>query len=214
MNTTTHPPGAPTGVGIRIRQRRQALGLSTADVAERTGLGTDRIERLESGPFALTGLELVQLARALELTVSELVGRHRPVAPAAAPLAPDLQPMRKPECVELLRTGQIGRLAYNGADGLVVFPVNYRWIGDVIVFRTAADSGVAQYDLEPVAFELDFLDEGMHDGWSVLVNGVVRPAEDGERAAAGAVEPWAGGTRQACMTVEPRRITGRRIRSW
>ncbi|MFK4084822.1 helix-turn-helix domain-containing protein [Kribbella sp. NPDC020789] len=214
MTTTTHSPRVPSDVGIRIRQRRQALGLSTADVADRTGLATDRIERFETGPFSLTGLELIRLARALDLTVRELVGRHQPAGSATGPLAPQLQPMRKPECVELLRAGQVGRLAYNGAEGLVVFPVNYRWIGEVIVFRTAADSSIAQYDLEPVAFELDFVDEALHDGWSVLVNGMVRPAEDAEQAAAGAVDAWAGGARQACMAVEPGRITGRRIRSW
>ncbi|WP_329000191.1 hypothetical protein OHA18_37870 [Kribbella sp. NBC_00709] len=52
--------------------------------------------------------------------------------------------------------------------------VNWCTLGELILFRTASDSAVAQYDLDPIAFELDVVDEGMHDGWSVLVDGMSR----------------------------------------
>ncbi|WP_432877278.1 hypothetical protein ACQPYH_28410 [Kribbella sp. CA-245084] len=55
----------------------------------------------------------------------------------------------------------------------------------------------------------------MQDGWSVLVNGTVRPAVDLEiEAVRNRVEPWAGGTRDTYLAIERHRVTGRRIRSW
>lgn len=209
MDTRT---AASSNVGTRIRHRRQALGLSTAEVAERAGLAASRVEYVESGPFALTGAELVRLAHALDLSVHDLT-TERITPHHRSPVAPALEPMRKAECRQLIEAGTVGRIAYAGADGIVVIPVNYCTLGEFIVFRTAADSVVAQYDLEPIVFELDSFDEGMHDGWSVLVNGVVRPAVATEIEAVH-VEPWAGGTRDTYLTIEPRRTTGRRIRSW
>ena len=215
MDTRSQTAGRPSDLGIRIRGRRLALGLSTAEVAERAGLSTERIENIETRPFALTGAELVRLSRALDISVGDLTGPYRPRTPRRSPTAPVLEPMRKEECVKLIDAGDVGRIAYNGADELVVIPVNYCYLNDLIIFRTAADSAVAQFDLAPITFEIDFTDEALHDGWSVLVHGMVRPVTREELdAARGRVEPWAGGTRESYMAIDPRRITGRRIRSW
>ncbi|TCC07839.1 helix-turn-helix domain-containing protein [Kribbella soli] len=201
-------------LGTRIRHRRQALGLTIAEVSDRTGLESGRLDHIETRPFALTGAELVRLAHALDLTVTDLTA-DRPKAARRAPAAPVLDPMRKEECRRLIEAGSVGRIAYDGVDGLVVIPVNYCTLGELIVFRTAADSAVAQYDLAPIVFELDVVDEGMHNGWSVMVNGTVRPALDTEiESVHDRVEPWAGGTRDTYMTIDPHRTTGRRIRSW
>jgi transcriptional regulator with XRE-family HTH domain len=206
--------GRHSDLGTRIRHRRQSLGLTLAEVAIRTRLDAGRIHHIETGPFALTGAELVRLSHALDLTVTDLTGdRSKP--DRRTPVAPALDPMRKEECGRLIDAGSVGRIAYNGVDGLVVIPVNYCTLGELIVFRTTADSAVAQYDLEPIVFELDAFDEGMHDGWSVVVNGTVRPAVDTEVASVhNRVEPWAGGTRDTYMVIDPHRTTGRRIRSW
>ncbi|MER7246891.1 pyridoxamine 5'-phosphate oxidase family protein [Kribbella sp. NPDC000426] len=210
----TQTAGGPSELGTRIRHRRLALGLRPSEVAERTGLTTDRIEQIESRPFALSGGELVRLAHALGVTVPDLTGPPAPTT-ALRPTAPVLEPMRTDECITLIRSATVGRIAYRGVDELVVIPVNYCYRDELIIFRTAADSAVAQYDLEPIAFELDLFDEGMQDGWSVLVNGTVRPATEPEiRTAHDHVEPWAGGTRETYLAIEPRRITGRRIRNW
>jgi nitroimidazol reductase NimA-like FMN-containing flavoprotein (pyridoxamine 5'-phosphate oxidase superfamily) len=128
--------------------------------------------------------------------------------------APVLEPLRREECVKLIDRGGVGRIAYNGADELVVIPVNYCHVNGLIIFRTAADSAVAQYDLAPIAFEIDHTDERSKDGWSVLVQGMVRPVTSQELdAARDRVEPWAGGTRESYMAIEPHHITGRRVRS-
>jgi len=207
--------GTSSNLGTRIRHRRLALGLSTTEVAGRAALTRDRVEHIETRPFALTGAELVRLAHALDLTVDDLTGPHRPTSTRRRPLAPLLEPMRKEECVKLIEAGGLGRIAYNAAAELSVFPVNYTTLGELIAFRTAADSAVAQYDLGPIAFEIDHFDESMRDGWSVLVNGMVRPATGPEADTVhDRVEPWVGGTRDTFMVIEPHRVTGRRIRSW
>lgn len=202
-------------LGIRIRHRRQALGLTIADVADRTGLTVARVEHLETPAFAVTGGELVRLAHALDTDVEGLTGTAHPRTSGPPVVMPLLEPMRKDECTKLIEAGVVGRIAYDGVDGLIVIPINYCMLGELIIFRTASDSAVAQYDLARIAFELDVVDEGLRDGWSVLVNGVVRPAIDLEiEAVRDRVEPWAGGTRDAYMAIEPHRLTGRRIRSW
>jgi transcriptional regulator with XRE-family HTH domain len=215
MDTRSQTTDEPSDLGLRIRDRRLALGLSTAEVAERTDLNVERIEHIETQPFALTGGELARLSRALDITIGNLTGPHHPRTARRPPTAPVLQPMRPEECITLIEAGDVGRIAYSRADELLVIPVNYCYLNELILFRTAADSAVAQYDLAPIAFELDFIDRGFRDGWSVLVNGTVRPATVEEsKAARGLVEPWAGSTRETHMVIEPRRITGRRIRSW
>lgn len=214
MDTRSQTAGRPSDLGIRISRRRLALGLSTEEVAQRTGLSTDRVEHIETRPFALTGGELVRLAQALDISIEDLTRPNHPRTPRHRPVSPVLEPMRKEECLKLIDAGGVGRIAYTGADDLVVIPVNYCYLNDLIIFRTAADSAVAQYGLAPIAFQIDFVDEGFQDGWSVLVNGMVRPATAQETdAARDRVEPWAGGTRDSYMAIEPHRTTGRRIRS-
>ncbi|WP_406054719.1 pyridoxamine 5'-phosphate oxidase family protein [Kribbella sp. NBC_00889] len=215
MNTKSQTAGRPSDLGIRIRRRRLALGLSMAEVAQRTGLSTDRVEHIETRPFALTGGELVRLARALDISIEDLTRLDHARTPRHQPVSPILEPMREEECLKLIDAGGVGRIAYNGADDLVVIPVNYCYLNNLIIFRTAADSAVAQYGLAPIAFQIDFVDKGLQDGWSVLVNGMVRPATAQETdAARDRVEPWAGGTRDSYMAIEPHRTSGRRIRSW
>ena len=67
-----------------------------------------------------------------------------------------------PECLHLLRTGGVGRVVWQDDDeGLTVLPVNYRVIGDSVVFRTTR-----------VAFQVDEIDRATAVGWSVLVRGM------------------------------------------
>ncbi|MFI6674299.1 pyridoxamine 5'-phosphate oxidase family protein [Kribbella sp. NPDC050470] len=147
MDTRTQPVEVPGDFGNRVRHRRTELGLSTSEVAERTGMSTRRIEQVETRPVALTAGELARLARALGTTISELSAPLQHRTTRRARMGPLLEPMRRDECVKLVESGVVGRIAFNSADGLVVIPINYCWVGDLIVFRTAADSAVAQYDL-------------------------------------------------------------------
>ena len=79
-----------------------------------------------------------------------------------------------PECLHLLRTGGVGRVAWqDNAEGLTVLPVNYRVIGDSVVFRTSAASTLVRLTRPTrVAFQVDEIDRATAVGWSVLVRGM------------------------------------------
>ncbi|MEV7934866.1 MULTISPECIES: helix-turn-helix domain-containing protein [unclassified Kitasatospora] len=63
-----HPDGDPAGALARaVRERRTALGLSTADLAKRADLTDAQIRAIEAGHVAPTLPLLTALSRALEV---------------------------------------------------------------------------------------------------------------------------------------------------
>ncbi|MFI6483556.1 pyridoxamine 5'-phosphate oxidase family protein [Nonomuraea sp. NPDC050663] len=129
---------------------------------------------------------------------------------------PRLVELSPEECLWLISPGGVGRVAFAGFDGPVVFPVNYRVHDGDIVFRTRED-GVMDHDLRTglpgvdvkIAFEVDRVDDTLRAGWSVLVQGPVHHLPRGEAPAD--VESWAGGERELAARIRPQKITGRRI---
>lgn len=61
-------------IGQRLRARRVELGLTIADVAERSGLSLPYVSNLERGRGNPTLDALTVLARALEVTLAALMG--------------------------------------------------------------------------------------------------------------------------------------------
>jgi nitroimidazol reductase NimA-like FMN-containing flavoprotein (pyridoxamine 5'-phosphate oxidase superfamily) len=131
-----------------------------------------------------------------------------------------IEELHQDECLELIRPGGIGRIAYVGRFGPTVLPVNYKVQDGAIVFRTAENgpldedlrTGIAGADYK-VAFEIDVIDTAARRGWSVLVQGpahhVTGAEEDAVRAAG--VESWAPGDRELFVRIVPSRVTGRRV---
>ena len=112
-------------------------------------------------------------------------------------------------CWGLLASVPVGRIAWNEAGGPVVVPVNHVVVDGVVVVRTAAWSGLERHvDDSDVAYEVDRVDEGSREGWSVLVRGSAQVSYDG---AGTRPEPWAGGARPVTVRVHPRSISGRRL---
>ena len=209
----------PSDLARRVRARRGALGLSLEQVADRARMDPAFVELLERWPTAPTAGALIRLADALDTTVPELLGSRpeRPHGGGRAALHPVLEPMGREECLRLLQPGGVGRIAMTSGDQLVVLPVNYAVHDGRVVFRTAPATVLAHLADGPVAFEIDRIDDGMREGWSVLVTGGARVLTEPELhvlAAGVTVEPWAGGARDLYVTVEPEHITGRRIRAW
>ena len=127
---------------------------------------------------------------------------------------PPLAVLEPEECWVLLRTGHLGRVAFETEDGIVVVPVNYGVDGEEVVFRTQEDNllGVAATWGRHCAFQVDHHDDTVRQGWTVLVRGELRRAsdEDADRLG-GLVASWAAGERPVVGRILADRIDGRRV---
>jgi nitroimidazol reductase NimA-like FMN-containing flavoprotein (pyridoxamine 5'-phosphate oxidase superfamily) len=119
------------------------------------------------------------------------------------------------ECFDLLEPGGIGRVGFAAADGIMMLPVNFAVTAKTIIFRTAPDTLLALYANAQVSFEADCLDETLHAGWSVLVQGraheVSEEREVEQLQNRTRLQPWAAGARDVYVRITPARISGRRI---
>ncbi|MEU6244097.1 pyridoxamine 5'-phosphate oxidase family protein [Streptomyces sp. NPDC047024] len=216
---TAAVPGTPRGdLGRRLAARRAQLGLTREEAAERAGMAPGYLRYLEGHPEAAPGAEvLLRLADALETTVPDLTGGtvDQPPGPGQAARGARFESIGTEECRALLGDHGVGRLAVVPDDGPVVVPVNYTVVDNAIVFRTAANATPALADGERVAFEVDRIDDAFSRGWSVLVRGDARivtdPGERDELAERAYSGPWAGGTRDVWVRLDPDAVTGRRI---
>jgi nitroimidazol reductase NimA-like FMN-containing flavoprotein (pyridoxamine 5'-phosphate oxidase superfamily) len=132
---------------------------------------------------------------------------HPQRQPPSAPRVVDLDPA---ECWTLAAARPVGRLAWTGAHGPTVIPVNFAVTGAEVLVSTTAYSEVARECADsPVAFEIDELDEATRSGWSVLMRGRGRlesgPPDDP------APDVWPPGPRSLRLRIEVTEITGRRI---
>jgi transcriptional regulator with XRE-family HTH domain len=60
-------------IGLRLTRRRQELGLSQKALAARLGITDANITRIENGQQNVTITTLCKLAKALDMTVEELI---------------------------------------------------------------------------------------------------------------------------------------------
>ncbi len=119
------------------------------------------------------------------------------------------------ECLERLRSSDVGRLAVCRDEHPEIFPVNYVVEHGTVVFRTAEGTKLdALAANRNVAFEADGYDEPTGDAWSVLIKG--RATEVGglqERFEAAELPlfPWHVSPKHRFVRVEPVEISGRRF---
>ena len=132
----------------------------------------------------------------------------------ATPAARRLREMSVEDCIALLRTQPVGRLAYVIDGAPEVVPLNYAMYQGAVVFRTSYGDLLDRIHKLPVVFEVDHVDPMKHTGWSVIVHG--RAEEIWRTDELGTVRqlplrPWAPGERDHYVRVESTRITGRVI---
>jgi hypothetical protein len=122
------------------------------------------------------------------------------------------------ESIELLGSGGLGRLVYNGPEGPTALPVVYKtdagsivlgtW--DPVLFDEDLRTGIAHAEYK-VAVEVDLIDVDAHEGWFVLVRGAAHHLDtEAERAPfidAG-LEPWVEGVPAHFIRVNPTSIWG------
>ncbi|GGT61622.1 hypothetical protein GCM10010207_71560 [Streptomyces atratus] len=213
------PDRTPAGdLGRRVVMRREQLGLSREQVAERAGSAPGYIQYVEERQ-ATPGIGfLLRLAQALETTVAELTGSTTELPPGIgrAGYHTQLLELGPQECHRLLSTHGVGRIGVTTDDGPAIVPVNYVVDGDRISYRCAHNTLPATAADHPVAFEVDHIDEALSQGWSVLLVGRAATVTDPEASRRldelAYTTPWAGGPRNVWLTITPTRVTGRRIR--
>ncbi len=122
------------------------------------------------------------------------------------------------ECLRLLGTAAIGRLALSVRALPVVLPVNFALAHDGVVIRTGKDANLDQAcDQTVVAFEVDGFDPIVQAGWSVLVQGtasvLTAPAELHDASQLG-LAPWGNPHADSFVKVGLDLVTGRRLGGW
>src|SRR5690242_10868286 len=76
------------------------------------------------------------------------------------------------ECWEMLRTQEVGRVAFVDDTGPMVVPITYVVHDEVVLFRVAASSVLARsLPGATVALETDEIDDFTRSGWNVVVRG-------------------------------------------
>lgn len=117
------------------------------------------------------------------------------------------------DCWDMLATRSVGHLAVTLDGRIEIFPVNYGLDGAGIVFRTNAGRKMSWSTSGEVAFEVDYVDEETHYGWSVVIHGTAQDItrfDSPERQVA--AQPWTG-PKDFLVRIAPRTITGRRVTS-
>lgn len=124
------------------------------------------------------------------------------------------EPLSWEECLDLLRTGSIGRIAVTHRALPAIVPVNYTISGGRVVFRTEPGGMLARACADTVvAFEVDELDRSGRSGWSVLVVGMAEllTGSAALRAAETGLVAAVGGGRDQFVAITIGQLSGRHI---
>jgi nitroimidazol reductase NimA-like FMN-containing flavoprotein (pyridoxamine 5'-phosphate oxidase superfamily) len=126
------------------------------------------------------------------------------------------------ECWELLASGSLGRLVYNGRYGPTALPIMYRvdegsivlgtW--DPVLFDEDLRTGIADAEYE-VAVEADHIDVDAREGWIVLLRGAAHHLDtEAERAPflGTELDPWFEGLPAHFIRINATTIWGNRTR--
>jgi hypothetical protein len=126
-----------------------------------------------------------------------------------------LEELAAEECLRLLATQAIGRVAFIIDGDPAVLPVNFTLVEGVVVFRTAAGSAFDVLVREAeVAFEVDQADPAYHSGWSVVGRGTAEGLEDvipADVLEELPLRPWGLAVAPGWIGVRLREVTGRRL---
>jgi uncharacterized protein len=123
------------------------------------------------------------------------------------------------DCVKLLRSHDLGRIALVDREGRpLIFPVNYFFDEGVIVFRTAPGTKLELAPGAYVSFEIDGWDPDERIGWSVLVKGIAHDITNPRGAPTGRmrfwpVRPMSPGSHEHWVGIWANEISGRAFRS-
>jgi uncharacterized protein len=128
-----------------------------------------------------------------------------------------LEKMDRKECLALIATKSVGRLAFTVGRWAEVVPVNHVLVAGEIVVRVTPSGQTARYLHEngpdpAVTYEVDSIDEATESGWSVVIRGTARatPPEILLTEKDPPV-PWPSGSYWDYVRIHPVGVTGRRL---
>lgn len=126
-----------------------------------------------------------------------------------------LQVLDFAECLDLLATVPVGRVAVSDRGIPLIVPVNHVVSGSSILFRTTPGSKLDAALMErPAAFEADDFDQATRTGWSVVVRGRIEILDDLREAdiELAVPPPWSAHARDgAWIVIRADEVTGRRL---
>jgi nitroimidazol reductase NimA-like FMN-containing flavoprotein (pyridoxamine 5'-phosphate oxidase superfamily) len=122
------------------------------------------------------------------------------------------------ECDEELARHSAGRVAWQAPDGPMVLPVSYQLYLGRISFRTSPYGALsALRHPTNVAFEIDEIDMDAGTGWSVVVRGRAEAVTSDHVLSSlwrlDGVVPWATGSRNLFITIDPHSVSGRQVKA-
>ncbi len=120
------------------------------------------------------------------------------------------------QCLTLLRSRSLGRLAYIDAGQPSIVPVNHLVEGNGVILRSLSGAKLdAAVVGQPVAFQLDDHDPARGTGWSVLIRGRATLLDDPTEIArfADELESWAidDPTDATWIRIVSDEVSGRRL---
>ena len=119
------------------------------------------------------------------------------------------------ECLNQLRSSDVGRLAFVFDGRPDILPVNFIVDHGAVIFRTAEGSKLAAATAgQPVAFEVDGYDPDAGVAWSVVVKGhaeEVRRMYEVFEAAMLPLFPWHADPKNHFVRIVPEEMSGRRF---
>ncbi len=124
-----------------------------------------------------------------------------------------LLPIETEDCWELLRSHEVGRVAFVNGNGPMIVPITYVVDDEGLLFRVAPYSSLgSSLRGAEVALEIDDIDYFTRSGWNVVVRGrtdVVDPEDLSPEATK--PTPWASGQRTLYLRLTVSSVTGRRL---
>lgn len=122
-----------------------------------------------------------------------------------------LQDMDHAECLALLSSQRVGRIAFADDSGPDLLPVNYLMDGETVLIATTGYGAIARAATRArVAFEVDQIDDYTQSGWSIVIRGWAHRQSPFELPH-DRPEPWAEGSRTYFLRIDADSMTGRRL---
>ena len=127
-----------------------------------------------------------------------------------------VQVLSENQCLGLLNSCEVGRIAFEFNGRIEIFPMNYAMDGAIIVFRTSPGTKLDGVPNSTIAFEVDGWDAESGIGWSVVARGAAEEVTTSVGRAAEhlrwvPVHPVAPGERYHWLAIKPTEISGRQF---